>query len=332
MSQLPSIPQTPSVPNPKGHFYIADPDAIKKQDIKLLFKENAALRVKIADLANLLTAAKGEIESLESRVLAAEDEDRFIVVNIPPSSVYKKENFHAYRFEMTDFQNYADNETRGAFSKFVVVTRREYEKEFVWKALSLYLADEANIKGQTAKAWFLKFGRISFDGEMVPVLLCMFTLADVQELMDIVVDATSKLNVDDVRNIHMRILERMVVDMQAKSEMSEDLIETAEAWAENWRKKQTELRKDISYNVLALDTRTQDAIDREKKVRLTPLKFGILLMGWVLFGIALLLLGLILGNVLQVDRPVENNPTNSTQTTALVRLVSETAFMTLWGR
>jgi hypothetical protein len=312
-----SAPPTPPLaPNPAGNFYIAVPLKISKADYKKVFEENMALRKDCHELVTLVNQARHDLEDLQEQLDAANEEERYIVVNVPESSPFDLKSFNAYRIEMTDVQAYADGNPRNDFSRFILVTRRPYEDEFLWRSLRLYLSDEADIEGQTAKAWFLRFGRISFDGEQMPVILSLFTAADVQALLDIVTAAEAEMKTDDARNLYMQVMERMLVDMQATYKSADDAIETAEAFSENWREKNARLRKKIGYYMDELDTTSRGKVDAEHKILLEPWKIVLLSLGWVLFFILVAILWMIFFPPAEEVDP--ENPTNSTRTNSTV--------------
>jgi hypothetical protein len=214
-----------------------------------------------------------------------------VVLNItwPESKKLDLKDFKANLLPLTQPHHFDDDdEYTGQFTKAIVITRREFKKEFLFQALHLFLDDNASVTGQAAKCWFVKTAWFAYDTEMVPVLLSVFTSADVESFLDVVIDANSALSADDLRTIHMETLARLVVNMQADVKKFRDQLETAKAFEDKANQQMELLRKKVRHDLVRLDNKLQGEFDRYGSGhRLSTAALVALGSGWLAFVVVL---------------------------------------------
>lgn len=257
-------------------------------------EEEKGLLLEIIDEKDILLEEKEKLLKEKEDKLANRPQTPPQLVIVKESEKVDLKGMKAFIVCLTEPHSFADDQDyTGQFSRIIVLTRRSFDKEFMFAALGLYLDDGAHITGQAAKTWFAKTRWFSYGEEMIPVLLTLFTVADVERFMDVVIDVNTALKADSLRMLHEKVLERMVLNMQNNFKKSQIEIETYKTLAKTAEDKAELLRKRFQTDLVNLNDSFEQQTDRIAP-RLKMWQLIALGSGW---GIAIILLGILLGVV-----------------------------------
>lgn len=269
----------------------------------------------------MLKAADEYIAELETKITDLQcrvNEKSVHVVLVPEkcTRAIKWEDLEAYMVKLAEPTHFADDD-KLEFDRMVVLCRREFEKEFLFSDMPLYLPDdEIDVIGQAASAWLV---RVAWLPDGIPMMLCTYTERDVEEFMDIVIDA------DAIKTLKERVLERMHLNMLDAYRKYEDRIEQAEFLAEKDRADKEILLRKIKERLALMDNDTKDTMDDiSPTTSLKTWQLLLLALGWVLFATLLII---VLVQPASLGGAV---PTNSTTPAASVGLTL-LRFIRMWG-
>lgn len=205
----------------------------------------------------------------------------------------------AYIVKLSEETNFAD-EPEIKFDRMVILTRREFEKEFHFSDLPLYLPDDQiDLIGQAASAWMVK---IAWLPDAIPMMLVAYTERDVEEFMDMVIDASA------IKSLKERVLERMYFNMLNHYRMFQNKIDEAEFMSERDRENYELVRRKFSTRLALLDNDTQERIEGPReRFNLNLWQMAVLAAGWVVLAVVLI--------VMVFLKPVDNNNTTTTTNT-----------------
>jgi hypothetical protein len=274
----------------------------------------------------LETAVQDLIEEVKGLQTAPENyQDRYIVLQIPESSKMDLKDYRAYIIQMPVPFAHGDEEP---FTRYIVVTRREYSKEFVSFSFRVSLPDGVSRMGDAAKTWFAKMRDIPFDGEMVPCFVSVFTYADVAPFLDTIIESKATLSADDLRILHEEVLERIIVDMQADHLLAKGEVATAKHMAAKFEEAKEDLEGDLQEQVMQVNTGITEMMERQKatlanlepRINLKIWQFLLLMVGWF---VALFVLGIFIKG--QFMKTSVDDTTTTTTTTTTMSIIT-----TLW--
>lgn len=171
------------------------------------------------------------------------------------------------------------------FNKIVLITRREYEKEFHFANLELNLDDGINVNGQAARCWFTRIATLP---DNIPMFLSVFTERDVEEeYLHLIADSNT------MKSLREKVLTQMVIDLLEKQRSHQAEILTEKSFAQIATKREVLTRKRMNTELVRLDNTTNQRMSKIG-IRLTPFKTILLGAGW---GVSIILLGILLGVV-----------------------------------
>jgi hypothetical protein len=235
-----------------------------------------ALGDEIAELTtyiSTLEAERIEQDLLTDRIAKLEDEK--IKVVMVPEKVTKAINWdelRAYIVKLSQPTHFADSPDI-EFDRIVLLCRREFEKEFHFTDLPLYLTeDEIDVVGQAGSGWFVKIADLP-DG--LPMMLVAYTERDVEEFMDVIIDANA------IKSLKERVLERMHLNMLNSYRKYEEKINEAEFLAEKDRADKEKLLRRFKERLALLDNDTQEKIQDYQEEKLKKWQQLALGAGWV---------------------------------------------------
>jgi hypothetical protein len=278
-------PPVPTVPSPP----------IRGKKSAILLAELTAEKHKSADLARQMTQLSDQLQVIEAENLALREQEMQIIIvpsELPVISKLDVTQLHATMYPLTNQQTFEDDPDL-YFSRVVIVSKREHDKEYDWGTQTLLLDDGALVEGQTAKCWLARIGWIQYDiNEDVPVLYSLFTGKDVQEILDLVIDANA------LQSLREEVLAGLLLNLQNDFKKYRDMIETAQNFQDTAEKREIMLRKKVRTDLLQLDHNIEESIP-ETGYRLEWWGLLLLGIGWLGF---LLCLGLLIGAIGQLNQ------------------------------
>jgi hypothetical protein len=201
----------------------------------------------------VLTAENDELASQERQIIVVPAE--MPVIN----TKMNLKDLHVTMYPLAMPQTFADNDIQ--FSQIIIVSKREHTKEFEWAGQMLFLDDGACVEGQTAKCWFARIGWVKYGVmENIPMVFCVYSTKDVQDLLNIVIDATG------LQSLREEILGRMILNLRNDFEKFQDLLETANDFREKAEKREELLRKKVRNDEERLDNNLEIQLERHENM------------------------------------------------------------------
>jgi hypothetical protein len=217
---------------------------------------------KIPDIVNteMLKIADSYIEELEKKLEEEKQkESQIILLNEKQTEKIDLSQMRAYIVKLSQMTHFSDDDSI-EFDRIVILTKREFENEFIFSDLYLYLADdEIDITGQAASAWLLRIGWLP---DNIPILCSMYTEKDLIHQMDPVITA------EGIQTEKEQILERMYLNMKDKYRKYKNKIEEAEFMAASDREDKEKLQRKFKARHALMDNASQEVFEKEKNENL----------------------------------------------------------------
>lgn len=253
--------------NPKKQNETDEVFKIMDDEIERLEGKVAESQLKIAEYHELLEEANNR-----------PPERQLVVIPEKFTKQINWKDLHAYIMRLSEETHFADT-PEVKFDRMVIFTRREFEKEFHFSDLPLYLPeDEIDVIGQAASAWMV---RIAWLPDNVPLMLVAYTERDIEGFMDIIIDANA------IKTLKEKVLERMHLNMLNRYRMFQNMVDEAKFMAKRDRENYELVLRKFRTRLALLDNDTESRIGESDYAFNKWQLFG-LSLGWVLF-IALLL-------------------------------------------
>jgi len=227
-------------------------------------------------------------EHYEARIAVLQKRDIQVVL-LPPllakiteSKKVEVKDFHAFRIPLSHPATFSSAPDM-PFNEYVILTRRKYSDEFVFSTVQLQLDDGLVTMGHTAKAWYLNIGWIKLDlDQEIPLLYCAFTVADVQVILDAVIDSNF------ITSIKEEVLARIVLNLKNNYRKHDDEVFTANTFREAAETRAILLDKEVQANLGRLNDETEEQLPG---IRVKPSQLILASAGWL---VAIILIGVLL--------------------------------------
>lgn len=275
-------PVSPPTPPP--------PPMVPAADLQLALKNNKRLvtaltsaQTKLSQQAEVIVDGTAENRDLRRQLKDAQTTLATLkrqVILIPEKYLHKPINWddlHVYITKLPRKIHFTDC-PEIEFDRIALCCRREFEKEFHFMDMQLYLDDDdIDIIGQAASCWF---ARIGWTPDSIPLLLVTYTERDIEGFMDVVIDANA------VKSLRERILERMYLFMLDAFRKFQDQIDKANYIAAKDRDAYELLLRQFKERLALLDTKTEETLnelDNSQKKKISLPWWGTVLLGagWV---------------------------------------------------
>lgn len=215
------------------------------------------------------TVLQTQTEKLQQQLMDQET----VVVMIPLKATKFAEwrELKGYMVSLAHPTHFTDSPD-AEFDRVFMVCRRDFEQEFLFSSVSLYLIEDSiDIIGQTAGAWFARIGMLP-DG--IPMLFSTYTERDMTQFLDAAIDAKS------INDLKVEVLTRLYLAMKNKFEKYADMIEQAEFMAEMDHEARERLLRKFRTRLTLMDNDTQATFTAKGEQRLPKWQVALLGAGW----------------------------------------------------